>query len=353
MAGALNSIPFLGGYMTMDAANRGREGQQFQQAQQFMTLQGAMEDRGAKRAALERENSFRTRLAGATTDEQRAQIAMEAEGPKGVLSHLDRQATVQAARDGRAATIDAARINSEAQRDQRTFELQEKGRQSLTEIAEKHRLGLISQAQAAEMARLTRLEVVHAIAANRAPPAPRTPIQQTAEDGTTTLWDHSGNLIKNLGRTGKPSVQYQKIEQQKKQLGMDLSRAIGELEKATVDGGLIDSATGSGAGALVDSAAGFFGKATPGAIASGQIAPIYDLVLKMVPRFEGPQSDKDTASYERASGQLANPAIPNAQKKEAAKEILRLMKDRKAQFVSKDMVEVPAAPAGPKFLGFE
>jgi hypothetical protein len=89
---SLNQIPFLSGYMTMDAANRGREGQQMQQAQQFMTLQGAMEDRGAKRTALDRDATFRARLAGATTDEQRAQIAMEAAGPTGVLNHLDRAA---------------------------------------------------------------------------------------------------------------------------------------------------------------------------------------------------------------------------------------------------------------------
>jgi ribonuclease Y len=52
----------------------------------------------------------------------------------------------------------------------------------------------------------------------------------------------------------------------------------------------------------------------------------------MVPRFEGPQSDKDTQSYKEAAGQLANPNLPTKIRQEAGKEILRLMKERKNQF---------------------
>jgi len=140
-----------------------------------------------------------------------------------------------------------------------------------------------------------------------------------------------------------------KAAQARKKTEGDLDTAIGELEKATKDGGLIDQSTGSGAGALVDMAAGFFGKATPGAIAAGRTAPIFDLVLKMVPRFEGPQSDKDTQSYKEAAGQLANPSVPNETKKQAGREILRLMKQRKGQFVDKAIegtdADVPTAGA--------
>jgi hypothetical protein len=163
------------------------------------------------------------------------------------------------------------------------------------------------------------------------------PIQVTDAAGNVTLFDMTGNEIKKLGAVGKPSATYEKTQNAKAKLSREIDAAISELEKATADGGLIDKSTGSGAGALVDLAAGFVGKATPGAIAVGQMKPIYDLVLKMVPRFEGPQSNKDTKSYEAASGDLANPAIPNVQKKAAAKEILRLMKARKGQFVDKSV----------------
>jgi hypothetical protein len=76
----------------------------------------------------------------------------------------------------------------------------------------------------------------------------------------------------------------------------------------------------------------FVGRATEGAVAAAQLAPIADLVLKMVPRFEGPQGVKDVESYERAAGQLANTSLPVATRKGAAEVILKLMKERKGQF---------------------
>jgi hypothetical protein len=136
---------------------------------------------------------------------------------------------------------------------------------------------------------------------------------------------------------GKPSAFAEKTTAQRKQLGLDLDRAIAELTEATKKGGLIDQSTGSGAGRLVDIGAAFVGSATPGAIAAGKLAPIADLVLKMVPRFEGPQSDKDTKSYKEAAGQLADSSLPNEIRKQAGLVILRLMRERKNQFISADM----------------
>ena len=190
---------------------------------------------------------------------------------------------------------------------------------------------------------------------------PDSPVQ-TFTDNQNRLWERERGGKWRLAQmeggsgaplTARPPPGAMKVEQARRQTMLDISRAITELEAATKDGGLIDKSTGSGAGALVDAAGRFVGYSTPGSIAAGDMGPIFDLVLKMVPRFEGPQSDKDTASYERAAGQLANPAIPNAQKKSAGKEILRLMKARKAQFISKDMVGTEAEGSGPKFLGFE
>jgi len=138
---------------------------------------------------------------------------------------------------------------------------------------------------------------------------------------------------------GKPSATFEKTAAQRKQLALDLDRAITELSTAAEDGGLIDQSTGSGLGQLADTAAGVIGQATPGAIAISKLQPIADLVLKMVPRFEGPQSDKDTQSYKEAAGQLANGNLPNAIRKGAAREIVRLMTERKGQFVSPAMAD--------------
>lgn len=183
-------------------------------------------------------------------------------------------------------------------------------------------------------------------AAGRAPLQPVAPTITTVEDP-----NNPGKFLQVDARTYKgggagspgviggarPSAIAEKTAAQKTQLGKDLGFAIKELEEITKDGGLIDQSTGSGAGRLVDIGAGFFGEATPGAIAIGKIAPVADLALKMVPRFEGPQSDKDTASYKQAAGQLADPTLPNAIRKEAGRTVLRLMQQRKDQFATSDM----------------
>jgi len=136
---------------------------------------------------------------------------------------------------------------------------------------------------------------------------------------------------------GKPSATQEKASLLKAQMGKDIDFAITELTSVTKDGGLIDQSTGSGAGRLDEVGAGLFGQATPGAIAIGKLKPIQDVVLKMVPGFEGPQSDKDTQSYKEAAGQLADPTLPTKIRKEAGRTVLRLMQSRKSQFVSPEL----------------
>lgn len=159
----------------------------------------------------------------------------------------------------------------------------------------------------------------------------------TDNAGNVTQFNRFGEVIGKPGAIGKPSATFEKTTELRKQQNRDLGLAITELENATKDGGLIDKSTGSGAGRLADVAAGFVGQATPGAIAIAKLKPIADIALKMVPRFEGPQSDKDTASYKEAAGQLADPSLPTQIRKEAGKEVLRLMKARKGQFVNEVM----------------
>ena len=164
--------------------------------------------------------------------------------------------------------------------------------------------------------------------------------------GNVTFFNKFGNPISTQKGAGKPSATFEKTTAQRKQLSSDLTTAITELTDITKDGGLIDQSTGSGAGRLVDVAAGFGGIATPGAIAIGKLQPVADLVLKMVPRFEGPQSNADTTSYKQAAAQLADPTLPAAIRKEAGKTVLRLMIKRKGQFVTQSMADEGAGAGG-------
>lgn len=185
----------------------------------------------------------------------------------------------------------------------------------------------------------------------RAEPAPRTQ-QVTLSDGTLGIMNMDTGAVTRATVGGaparaKPSAFAEKSTAQREQLSKDLTAAISELRDAAKEGGLIDQSTGSGAGRLVDVGARFVGQATKGDIAIGKLAPVADLVLKMVPRFEGPQSDKDTQSYKEAAGQLADATLPREIRKQAAKTIIRLMENRKGQFVTREMAAegVTAPPA--------
>lgn len=173
------------------------------------------------------------------------------------------------------------------------------------------------------------------------------------EAGNATVLDKRGNIIKRYDNLGKPSAVHEKAVNARAQMNMDLNRAIPELEAATKDNGLIDQSTGSGFGRMADVGARFVGTANPGDIAIGKLQPIADMALKMVPRFEGPQSDRDTQSYKEAAGQLADATLPREIRKAAGKEVLRLMKARKDQFmtIGLDGAPTPMAPAAPTATG--
>jgi hypothetical protein len=154
----------------------------------------------------------------------------------------------------------------------------------------------------------------------------------TDPQGTVRGLNYKGEIVSTTKGIGKPSPFVEKTAEAKAQLNRDLDTAIRQLTKAIEPGGMLEQSTGSGIGAMYDASMGFFGKATEGASAAAQLAPIADLVLKMVPRFEGPQSVKDVESYEKAAGDLANPKKPVKVRKDAAEVIIKLMTERKGQF---------------------
>lgn len=126
----------------------------------------------------------------------------------------------------------------------------------------------------------------------------------------------------------------------------NVQQILPELKSIAAEGGLISQSTGSGLGRAFDTGAGFFGSSTAGARAIARLAPIADMVLKNVPRFEGPQSDKDTQSYKEAAGQLADATAPRETRRAAAQEIIRLLEKREAQIASKSGGAQAAVPDG-------
>ncbi|WP_296280552.1 hypothetical protein [uncultured Acinetobacter sp.] len=74
--------------------------------------------------------------------------------------------------------------------------------------------------------------------------------------------------------------------------------------------GLLDDATGSGIGRLVDGGARIFGVATPGDIATAKLGTLGGQLVALMPKMSGPQSDKDVEMYKQMAGKLDDPSIP-------------------------------------------
>jgi hypothetical protein len=236
----------------------------------------------------------------------------------------------------------------------------EQRKQYFTEMAvkvdERYKMNTISAAQQQSNITAIRGQDVSAATTRRGQDLQYAPdvVANTVTDatGNVTQFNRFGEIIGKPGAVGKPSATFEKTAALQKQMGKDLNLAITEIENAIKKGGTLDKSTASGAGRLLDAAGNFVGYATEGSIAAASLKPIADLGLKMVPRFEGPQSDKDTASYKEAAGQLANESLPVATRRAAAETVVRLMKSRKGQFVNEAMATegigagAPALPPG-------
>jgi hypothetical protein len=89
---------------------------------------------------------------------------------------------------------------------------------------------------------------------------------------------------------------------------------------------LIKQSTGSGIGAKVDVLAGQFGAGLKGAQAIAQLDPISYGFKYNIPRFEGPQGEKDVAIYEKAAGAFANPELPISRRLAALQGMVFMLK---------------------------
>jgi hypothetical protein len=78
--------------------------------------------------------------------------------------------------------------------------------------------------------------------------------------------------------------------------------------------GILPDATASGIGAKIDDANRFVGRTTTGAQAAAKLSAIGGNMLMMMPRMEGPQSDRDVENYKLMTGKIGDPTIPAAER---------------------------------------
>jgi len=98
---------------------------------------------------------------------------------------------------------------------------------------------------------------------------------------------------------------------------------------------IINEATGSYGGALVDLAGRVVGKSTKGAENIARLKALEGQIMLTQPKMEGPQSDADVLLYRQMAAQIGDPTIPRNQKLAALDTVIKLHKQYSGQQVEK------------------
>lgn len=108
-----------------------------------------------------------------------------------------------------------------------------------------------------------------------------------------------------------------------RQSAMKMQGQIGAA--VTLAGQLLEQKpTGSGAGALVDSALNFVGQPTKSGDTAQQLEALSGWMVANVPRMEGPQSNVDVLNYQTMAGRVGDRSLPISSRKAALQTVMEL-----------------------------
>jgi len=108
---------------------------------------------------------------------------------------------------------------------------------------------------------------------------------------------------------------------------------------------LLPHATGSGLGKFIDMGTDFIGMSTSSSKAADALEGLETNALRYVPRFKGPDSDRDVANYKKAIGVLGDRGKPVENRLNALKELRKLIAKAKSQGAEVGEEDKPVAPA--------
>lgn len=119
---------------------------------------------------------------------------------------------------------------------------------------------------------------------------------------------------------------------------------------ATLAGQLLDkNPTGSGAGALADSALNFVGQPTKSGDTAQQLEALSGWMVANVPRMEGPQSNADVLNYQTMAGRIGDRSLPISTRKAALQTVMQLQ-EKYAGLNGGQQAPADQQPAQPKAL---
>ena len=105
---------------------------------------------------------------------------------------------------------------------------------------------------------------------------------------------------------------------------------------------LLETATGSGLGALRDQIGGVFGMSGEAGQSAAQLKAIGGLLTSSMPRMEGPQGVYDVQLYQEMAGKIGDPTVPNDVRR-AAMQTIRALNEK---YANAPAPTAGAAPAG-------
>lgn len=151
-----------------------------------------------------------------------------------------------------------------------------------------------------------------------------------ATNNNATTLEVAG-LRQEMANEKAQRAQELKVQESNKKFNEEKQKKLVQLTAAEaalndVDKLLVSNPTHSGGGALIDKGMDAVGlPATDGAKVAAQLKIAANPILMSVPRFEGPQSDKDTATYKEAAGQLGDETISIGKRQAAAAMIREIL----------------------------
>lgn len=139
--------------------------------------------------------------------------------------------------------------------------------------------------------------------------------------------DNQGNAVRvnkltgavePLGPIGRQDAAITKKEQEAASQQGSSQDALGDIANAKK---LLPNSTGSGIGAGIDMLYRGVGATNEGMKANRQLKVISGRLTATVPRFEGPQSDKDIMAYKEQAADVGNESLTTSERLEALKQV--------------------------------
>lgn len=184
--------------------------------------------------------------------------------------------------------------------------------------------------KAGDMAAIMR-EIAGAGGAQAAAAAPGIALQSEAQRAAQV-----GQVENSLALDKSLRLNAQSPEAQQKVL--DAGSVLGLVSAAKP---LLETATGSTAGALRDSALSLIGKDSDASKAAAQLAVIGGQLVSKMPKMSGPQSDKDVQLYREMAGRIGDPSVTSGNKLAALQTIQQLNE----RYLAQNQGSMPAAAA--------